>query len=352
MVKKRRQRPLPIPPRPERRPWSRDFRRQVAVVAGFVLFLAVLGGIIGFAFFQDWYEEHVERPNSKALQVGETTFDLDYFARRLKLMVGEFGLQQQPEQAGVLVNLMANALGSEELLRQRAPVDLGVSVTPEDMELAIGDRLGLTESDPEAFAAALEQELKRSDLSDEEYRQMIEADLLITRVQEVFSLSVPETIEQVRMRQILVGTEDEARSVLERLDAGEDFGELAGELSLDTATKEEGGERGWVDSASEEEGREREWLARDELDLSYAVKVFDLEVGVLSEPIPGPGGYFIFEVEEKEAEREVTGDQRDRISSSYRDLWLNEQGTLVPSTEFVSSDQDKFQWAAEKAFGL
>ena len=352
MVKKRRQRPLPIPPRPQRRPWSREFRLQVLVVAGFVLFLAVLGGIIGFAFFQDWYEEHVERPNSKALQVGETTFDLDYFARRLKLMVGEFGLQQQPEQAGVLVNLMANALGSEELLRQRAPVDLGVSVTPEDMELAIGDRLGLTESDPEAFAAALEQELKRSDLSDEEYRQMIEADLLITRVQEVFSLSVPETIEQVRMRQILVGTEDEARSVLERLDAGEDFGELAGELSLDTATKEEGGERGWVDSASEEEGREREWLARDELDLSYAVKVFDLEVGVLSEPIPGPGGYFIFEVEEKEAEREVTGDQRDRISSSYRDLWLNEQGTLVPSTEFVSSDQDKFQWAAEKAFGL
>ena len=352
MVKKRRQRPLPIPPRPQRRPWSREFRRQVLVVAGFVLFLAVLGGIIGFAFFQDWYEEHVERPNSKALEVGETTFDLDYFARRLKLMVGEFGLQQQPEQAGVLVNLMANALGSEELLRQRAPVDLGVSVTPEDMELAIGDRLGLTESDPEAFAAALEQELKRSDLSDEEYRQMIEADLLITRVQEVFSLSVPETIEQVRMRQILVGTEDEARSVLERLDAGEDFGELAGELSLDNATKEEGGERGWVDSASEEEGREREWLARDELDLSYAVKVFDLEVGVLSEPIPGPGGYFIFEVEEKEAEREVTPEQRTRISSSYRDLWLNEQGTLVPSTEFVSSDQDKFQWAAEKAFGL
>ncbi len=352
MVKKRRQRPLPIPPRPQRRPWSREFRLQVLVIAGFVLFLAVLGGIIGFAFFQDWYEEHVERPNSKALEVGETTFDLDYFARRLKFMVGEFGLQQQPEQAGVLVNLLANALGSEELLRQRAPVDLGVSVTPEDLELAIGDRLGLTESDPEAFAAALEQELKRSDLSDEEYRQMIEADLLITRVQEVFSLSVPETIEQVRMRQILVGTEDEARSVLERLDAGEDFGELAGELSLDTATKEEGGERGWVDSASEEEGREREWLARDELDLSYAVKVFDLEVGVLSEPIPGPGGYFIFEVEEKEAEREVTPEQRTRISSRYRDLWLNEQGTLVPSTEFVSSDQDKFQWAAEKAFGL
>jgi foldase protein PrsA len=338
LVKKRRQRPLPIPPRPQRRPWSRDFRRQVAVIAGFVLFLAVIGGIIGFGFFQDWREENVERPNSKALEVGETTFDLDYFARRLKLMVAEFGLQQQPEQASLAVSLLANTLGSEELLRQRAPVDLGVSVTPEDMELAIGEQLGLAQSDPEAFTAALEQELKRSDLSDEEYRQMIEAGLLSSKVQEVFSLSVPETIEQVRMRQILVGTEDEALSVLERLDAGEDFGELAGELSLDNATKEEGGEKGWV--------------ARDELDLSYGAKVFALEVETPSQPIPGPGGYFIFEVEEKEAEREVTPEQRTRISSSYFTHWLDEQGTLVPSTEFVSSDQDKFQWAAEKAFGL
>jgi parvulin-like peptidyl-prolyl isomerase len=80
--------------------------------------------------------------------------------------------------------------------------------------------------------------------------------------------------------------------------------------------------------------------------------VFDLEVGVPSEPIPGPGGYFIFEVEEKEAEREVTDEQRTSISSSYFTYWLDEQSTLVPSTEFVSSDQDKFQWAAEKAFGL
>jgi parvulin-like peptidyl-prolyl isomerase len=317
-----------------------------------VLLLAFLGGIIGFGFFQDWYEENVERPNSKALEVGETTFDLDYFARRLKLMVAEFGLQQQPEQASLVVSLLANTLGSEELLRQRAPVDLGVSVTPEEMELEIGERLGLAQSDPEAFAAALEEELKRADLSDEEYRRMVEADLLTVRVQEVFALSVPETIEQVRMRQILVGTEDEALEVLERLDAGEDFGDLARELSLDEATKGEGGERGWPDNANEEEEGERQWLARDELALSYAVRVFDLEVGVPSQPIPGPGGYFIFEVEEREVDREVTDDQRTSISGSYFTHWLGEQGTLVPSTEFVSSDADKLQWAVEKAFGL
>ena len=355
MVKRRRQRPLPIPPRPRRRPWSRDFRRQVAVITAFGLFLVVIFGFLGYALvFQPWYEEHVQRPGSEAVQVGETTFDLDYFARRLRLLVAEYGLQEQPQQASLATSLMVNTLEWEELLRQRAPADLGVSVSPEEIELEIGDRLGLTQSAPDAFAAALEQELKRSDLSEEEYRQMIETDLLSRKVQEVFSLSVLETTEQVRMRQILVGTEDEARSVLERLDAGEDFGDLARELSLDSATKEEGGERGWVDSATEDEGREREWLARDELDLSYAVKVFDLEVGTLSQPIPGPGGYFIFEVEEKEAEREVTDDQRTRISSSYFSLWMNEQRTLfaVPELQPLLLDADKLQWAVDKAFGL
>ena len=169
---------------------------------------------------------------------------------------------------------------------------------------------------------------------------MIGAELLSRRVQEVFSQSVPQTMEQVRMRQILVGTEDEARSVVERLDGGEDFGDLARELSLDSATKDKGGERDWV--------------ARDELDLSYASKVPALEVGTHSQPIPGPGGYFIFEVEEKQPDREVTPEQRSSISSSYFSLWLNEQRTLfaVPDIQPLLEDPGKLQWAANKAFGL
>jgi len=311
----------------------------VAVVTAFGLFLVIIGGLIGYPLVQEYYEEHVQRPHSKAVQVGETTFDLDYAARRLKLLVTSVGLQD-PSQAQVAVSSVISMLEAEELLRQGAPADLGVSVSPEEMELKIGDRLGLSESDPEAFARAYEEELKRSDLSDKEYRRMIEGELLGGKVQEVFSLSVPQAIEQVRMRQILVGTEDEARSVLERVDAGEDFGDLARELSLDSATKEEGGERGW--------------LARDELELSYAAEVFALEVATPSQPIPGPGGYYIFEVQEKQAEREVTPEQRSSISNRYFAFWLSEQRTLfaVPSIQPLLQDPDKFQWAAERAFGL
>lgn len=340
MVKKRRQRPLPIPPRPRRRPWSRDFRRQVAVVSAFVLLLVIIGGVIGFALLQDWYEENVQRPNSTAVQVGETSLDLDYFGRRLKLLVAQLGLQGQPDQASLAASLLVNSLEREELLRGRAAVDLGLSVSPEEIDWEIASGLNVSGEDPQAFEIAYQAELNGADLSDEEYRAMTEGNILSRKVQEVFSLSVPETVEQVRIRQILVGTADEGYSVLERLDAGEDFGDLARELSLDTDTKEEGGERGW--------------LARDELDISHAVQAFALEVGTPSQPIVGPGGYYIFEVQERQADREVTPEQQSTISSSYFTFWLSEQRTLfaLPDIQPVLQDAGKFQWAAEKAFGL
>jgi hypothetical protein len=308
----------------------------VAVIAAFVLFLVTIAGIIGYALFQDYYEEHVQRPNSKAVQVGETTLNLDYFARRLGLYLTSVSIQDS-SQAQLVFYSAISMVEREEMLLQRAPIDLGVSASPEDMELEIGNRLGLSESNPEALASALEQELKRSRLSEKEYRTMVEADVLDSKVQEVFSQSVPDTTEQVRVRQILVGTEEEALSVLERLDAGEDFGALASELSLDSTTKDAGGEKGW--------------LARDELDLTYAAKVLALEVGAPSQPIAGQGGYFIFEVEEREDGREVTPEQRTRISNGYFTRWLGEQRTLlaVPDVQPVLEASDKIQWALNKA---
>jgi foldase protein PrsA len=46
----------------------------------------------------------------------------------------------------------------------------------------------------------------------------------------------------IKLAHILVGTEDEAKKVKERLGKGEDFAKLAKELSTDTGSKDNGGE--------------------------------------------------------------------------------------------------------------
>ena len=335
MAKKRRQRPAPLPPRPRRRGWSREFRLQLLVVAGFALLLAIVGGLVGWGYYQD----QVGPPRSRALQVGETTFNLDYFTRRLKFYVESSGLQgpASSQQVAQAIAIMVSILQQEELLRQRASVDLGLSASPDEIDGQIATRLGVSRDDPEAFRKAYQEELKRSDLSDKEYRRMTEADVLGIKVQQMYADSVPATTEQVRIRQILVGTGDEAKSVLERLDAGEDFGDLARELSLNTTTKDAGGERGWV--------------TRDELAPAVGQKVFALEIGARSEPIAGTGGQYIYQVEERQPDMAVTDQQRNTLTSRYFTFWLDEQRTLTPRAEYVSSSSDKLNSVVGRAFG-
>ena len=52
--------------------------------------------------------------------------------------------------------------------------------------------------------------------------------------------------KEVRVRHILVKTEDQAKNLISRLNKGADFGKLAQEFSEDTGNKGQGGLLGWV----------------------------------------------------------------------------------------------------------
>jgi parvulin-like peptidyl-prolyl isomerase len=269
------------------------------------------------------------------MRVGDTTLNLDFFARRTKGLLQDTGLAPDPSNFGTVVSIVVGTLEQEIVLRQRAPIDLGLTPTPEQVESEIASRLNVSRDDEAAFQVAYENDRKARDLSDKEYREMGEAALLGRWAQEGFVRAVPEAADQVRIRQILVGAQEDADRVVERLNAGEDFATVAKEMSSDTATKEAGGEKGWV--------------AIEELEQSYAAKVFALEVGQRGEPLEGQGGFYIIEVEEKQAGRPLGDAQRTSIGSRYYSLWLAEQRTLVPTTNWVSFDADKFQWVFDHA---
>jgi hypothetical protein len=304
------------------------------VVAGFGIFLLVIVGFIGYG----WWDNHVGPPHSRAMRVGETNLNLDYFARRVKGLLKDAGLSGQTLDSNTfnsVVSVVGGTLEQEILLRDRAPIDLGLTPKPDDVDGEIASRLSVSRDDPTAFQAAYKADRKARNLSDKEYRQMIEASLLSRWASDGFVRAAAEAADQVRFRQIQVGAREDADRVVERLNAGEDFATVAKEMSSDTATKDAGGEKGWV--------------AMEELDSSYAAKVFALEVGQRSEPLEGTGGFLIVEVEEKQAGRPLESAQRDAIGSRYFSLWLAEQRTLEPSTNWVSGDADKFKWVFDHA---
>jgi foldase protein PrsA len=108
------------------------------------------------------------------------------------------------------------------------------------------------------------------------------------------------TEEQVKARHILVDSEEQAKEIREKLLANEDFTELAKEYSLDTFTKEQGGDLGF--------------FKRGQMVPEFEEAAFSLKVGEISEPIKSEYGYHIIKVEEKmEAKEADFGESKEKI---------------------------------------
>jgi len=91
--------------------------------------------------------------------------------------------------------------------------------------------------------------------------------------------------EMVEARHILLTSEEESELVLEKLKQGETFEDLAREYSMDTATKDIGGELGS--------------FGRNETIPEFENAVFNMEPGSISEPIRTTYGYHIIELEKR-----------------------------------------------------
>ena len=126
--------------------------------------------------------------------------------------------------------------------------------------------------------------------------------------------------DQVRARQIVVATVEEAKAILRRLRKGEDFEKLAKEKSM-MPERVYGGDLGF--------------FARGEMPEAFD-EVFSLKLGGLSKIIKSPYGYQIFRVEEKaeakvrefdEVKDEIANQIRKKKSAQIYYSWLSELRT-------------------------
>jgi len=111
------------------------------------------------------------------------------------------------------------------------------------------------------------------------------------------------------------------------LDAGTDFGEVAKQYSEDSATKDTGGDIGWI--------------ARGMLtDLSAENELFSIPAGQLSQQHNGLTTTTWYKVIEKSDSRELDDTQKKTISDDAYTYWLNQQKKahnvlrLIPGLEF------------------
>ncbi len=114
-----------------------------------------------------------------------------------------------------------------------------------------------------------------------------------------------ELEEEVRARHILVATEEEALAVIARIEAGEDFAELAAEVSTGPSGKE-GGDLGY--------------FVADRMVPEFSKAAFALETGGISAPVKSDFGWHVIKVEDKRPQQLVAfEDVKDGIKAQLRE---------------------------------
>ena len=119
-------------------------------------------------------------------------------------------------------------------------------------------------------------------LSEAQYNQLFETELLRQKLYEEVTADTPKEEEQIWARHILVQDEETANSVIERLNNGEDFAALAVELSEDTGSGAVGGDLGW--------------FGKGRMVPEFEAAAFDLQVGEISKPIQSDFGWHIIQL--------------------------------------------------------
>jgi len=184
----------------------------------------------------------------------------------------------------------------DEILVDQAAREAGVTVTPQEVDEAVAriqkqvggeaqfnQLLATYGYTMDSFRAYQEFRLKASKIlapqitvTDDEVRQYFEENI------------AAYDQRQVHARHILVSDEETAREVKAQLDQGADFATLAKEKSIDTATKDKGGDLGTF-------GRGRMVSAFEDV-------VFNLGVNEISEPFQTSYGWHVAQV------LEITGE--------------------------------------------
>jgi parvulin-like peptidyl-prolyl isomerase len=119
-------------------------------------------------------------------------------------------------------------------------------------------------------------------LTEAQVRQLYESNILRQKLLDVITTNEPRTQDQVWARHILVSDLATANAVRQRLLNGEDFAKVAAEVSIDTGTKDKGGDLGW--------------FGKGAMVAEFEAAAFSQKVGEIGLPVKSQFGYHIIQV--------------------------------------------------------
>ncbi len=162
-----------------------------------------------------------------------------------------------------------------------------------------------------------------ADISDADLHWIFESYLFRQKVMDAITADIATDAEQVWARHILVADEEAANEVLARFEAGEDFADLARELSTDPGSAANGGDLGW--------------FGKGQMVAEFEEAAFSLAIGVISEPVESGHGWHIIQALGREI-RSIDAANLDQLRQETFQEWLTAQRE--------EADVETFEWSA------
>jgi len=157
------------------------------------------------------------------------------------------------------------------------------------------------------------------DLNEKDLRAILINELYRQKVRDEIMTDFICELDQVWARHILVEDEATAQEVLEKIDAGDDFADLAAQYSTDDSNKETGGDLGW--------------FGADRMVPEFEQVAFNLSIGELSEPVETQFGWHIIQSLGHEV-RPLSAYECDQLKEKEFTTWLEQQSNIATIEKF------------------
>lgn len=251
----------------------------------------------------------VAQVNDEEITEEDYNAELDVYREMYKKQFGEEALSQVGPNGKTLdLELQQQILDKlivEELIDQKSK-EKDISVSDEELDERLEEvktSLGGEEQYDEFLSSNgiskdyFKASTKKEILMEKYYQDYLETTEIDQEEIEEFFQENKEDLVVIRARHILVNSEEDAKKVLERLNSGEEFEEVALTESLDSGSAAQGGDLGY--------------FTRSKMIKEFSDAAFDLEVGEISGMVKTEVGYHIIKLEDK---KETLEDLEEQIS--------------------------------------
>lgn len=299
---------------------------RVLIVGGITGVIVVVLAIIGFG----WYQTQIRPLSKTVLVVGDYRYNLAHLERRMKLELAD-NPYYQGQAVLALPEIILQRLEEEAKLLQAAPADLNVTVTDEDVAAEVRHRGNLADDvQPSVFANEFRRQVDDSGLKENEYRLMLQAQIMRIKVQDWFTYLSPTEEAQVRARWIVVDNQDDANTALQRLGNGEDFVTVGDDLSLDKSRAEQG--------TADTDWAVRGYFPNQDLEDFF----FDeADPGEVSGIVISGNYYYIAQLLDRDDSRPLTDTLRSQVGQREMQKWLDGLTDPPAVRHFSSDDSDR-----------